>query len=194
LKSRIDLVTKPILLKRETQEKLIEEREKFARISSTMKCRTMTEFIKDKMIKSKWALVKSDLSITWLPKDYLCFLRGKRICAVFVTTSMTKQEFKFVDAHRIAYQNKEYIHKTGGNCHILIISYRKIPDSRIENIYPSISKIPGSRFSYSGGSYSDWMMRGLKNDRAFYHFVSDIKSEPEYKNRIDELFREIEAT
>lgn len=193
LKSRINLITRPLLQKHEDKEKLTEEREKFERISSNMKCRTLTDFIKDKMIQSKWVIVKSDFSSTWLPKNYLCFLKGKHICVIFVTASMTKNEFKFVDAHRIAYQNKEYIKKTGGICHVVIISYRKIPDSRIENIYPSISKIPGSRFSYFGGNFSDWMMRDLKNDRSYYHFVSDIKSESEFKDLIEELFREIET-
>jgi len=195
LKSRIDLITKPILMKLKDEEGLTEAREKFKRMSPTGKLHTMNEFIRSKMMKNKWAPIESDFSSTWLPKNYLCFLKGNRLCSIFVTTSVTKQEFKFVNAHRIAYQNRKFIPKDKGICHIVIISYRKIPGSRIEDMYPSISKIPDSRLSYDGGDFSDWMMRdGWKRTRSFYHFVSNIKSEPEYKDLIEELFREIEST
>lgn len=193
LKSRIYLITKPILAKAKEEERLTEARERFKRISSTGKLDTMKEFIRSKLMKNKWAPIKSDFSTTWEPKNYLCFLKGKRLCAVFVTTSVTKQEFKFVRAERIAYQNKKYFPEDKGSCHIVIISYRKIPDSRIEDMYPQISKIPDRKLSYDGGD-SNWMIRDRKEIRAFYHFVSDIKSEPEYKDLIEELFREIEST
>jgi hypothetical protein len=106
---------------------------------------------------------------------------------------VTKKEFKFVLAGRVAYQNKEYFPKDNEICHIVIISYRKIPDSRIEDMYPQISKIPDCRLSYDGGD-SNWSMLNKQNIKTFYHFVSDIKSEPEYKDLIEELFREIEST
>ena len=193
LKSRICLITKPIQVKLKGKEKLAEARERFKRISSTSKLDIMEDLILSKMRKNKWTPIKPEFDAMWKPKNYLCFLKGKNICAVFITASVTKQEFKFVLAGRVAFQNKKYFPKENGICHIVIISYRKIPESRIEDLYPQISKMPNCRHTYDGDD-SNWSMLNKQTIKTFYHFVSDIKSEPEYKDLIEVLLREIEST
>ncbi len=178
LYSRLRLVTDPIIELKNINVKEAESVKRFNAMPQQKRLVSISNVIKARMDKGQWKTVDYDTRGYLLPSNYMSYYKTKKIVSVFVTHSATKEYMKFIHSHRIIGQHFRQT-LTIHQCHVFIISLRKIPKSRIEDRYPEIELLDEQTNTY----------HGLKEKKieCYYHFISDIQSLPFFERLVDRV-------
>ena len=193
LKSRIELILKPIVnMRDEIMTKSLAE-ENFIKLSMNARIQLIEQETTQKWINAGWSLGNPRLLGYTQPSSYPVLKKGKDLIAIFISSSATLAFLKYVETDRVISQNIELLND-GDNCHIVIFSVRSVPQSRIDDMYPNISKL-----AHGSSSYRAPGMRIQRNEfsgeiQGFYHIYSNLKSELDVEdayNSISAQFSEI---
>lgn len=192
LKSRIKFVTKSLLKYFEEKNKEDLIKNKFKRLSQKNKLISLNRaFIKKFYAINAERIIYKPAGYEWHLWDS-AFKMGNNLVTSFITTSATKEFFRlYIDTYQIKSRLFAYASTGKEVINIIITSLRKIPNSRIEDTYPSFEMISDSNNTYYGQISKSF--RDKKHYRCYLHFVSDIKSIDEYNklltNKIEEISR-----
>jgi len=179
LLSRLKLVLKPLLQRIEKDYKQEKDRLDFSRLSQKDKQSTIEMQLLKFFKQKSWIHHKFNLSIAEYKKDIIKFSsknlnKSKKYMYSFITLSSTKEYLKYNGINRMRAYGLEILKQVNQN--ILFISIRKIPKSRLEDLFPEATPIvEGKILEFS-------IKSGLK---IRYLFISNVKS-------IEELYKELE--
>lgn len=155
LKSRLQLVTQPII-KHKNQEKKEKRIEKlFSAMPQNKRLSSISEVIHNKMLQWGWKEGQYSTRGFLLPNDYLSFLKNNKLISSFIMNSATNKNLQFIYSNRIIEQHKSLIFN---QCHLIIISLRKIPKYRIDDRYPRLELLDEHTKTYRG-SHNDIYIR-----------------------------------
>ena len=185
LLSRLKLVSKPILQRIEKEYKQKNAQQEFSRLSQEDKKLTLeTQLLKFFKQKS-WIHHKFNLRYAEYKKDIIKFSsknlnKSKKYIYSSITLSATKEYLKYNLINQIRIQNFELLKQFNQN--ILFISIRKIPKSRIEDLFPEATPI------LSGKVLEFSMQNNLK---VRYFFISNVKSIEEFNEELEMICQEL---
>jgi len=182
LKSRLRLVTDPIIKHRIKTEQEEESAKKFSAMPQRERLVFLFDAIRKRMNRDQWKTVDYDTNSYIHPANYKSFYKDNKITCVFITSSATKDFLKFINYRFIIRQHTPKI-KTFHQCHVLIVSLRRIPKSRIEDRYPEIGLLDEHTNTYNGLKDNDI--------KGYYHFISDIHSLPAFERSLDCVIKKI---
>ena len=185
LLSRLELISKPLLQRIEKDRKQEKGRLDFSRLSQKEKQLVIETQILKFLKKRSWIGNKFNLSnyayTTDIYKYYTKTLnKSKKYIFPFITLSATKEYFKYNRMNLIKIKLWEHFKQVNQN--ILFISIRKIPKSRLEDLYPEAKPIVnGKVLEFS--TQSSFKVR--------YLFISNIKSMEEFNKEIEIICQEL---
>ncbi len=183
LNSRIDYILKPLIKKLQNDEEEYELIKEYQKMSVSRKNELIQNKLLQIVIKNKLNEIKPNLTTYYLPDMYKSYVKGKKVICLFIYTSGTKENLKYVNAERIIYQHKDVDFK---EMHIAIYSIRKIPKTRIDDLYPDIEAI-----DEAGETYLTTVRDRFKREKeykCYYHFKSGFKSVKDINNSMNEMF------
>lgn len=185
LLSRLKLVLKPLLQRIEKDYKQEKDRLDFSRLSQKDRQSTIeTQLLKFFKQKS-WIHHKFNLRYAEYKKDINKFSsknlnKSKKYIYSSITLSATKEYLKYNIINQIRIQNFELLKQFNQN--ILFISIRKIPKSRLEDLYPeAIPIVSGKVLEFS--TQSSLKIR--------YLFISNVKSIEEFNKELEMICKEL---
>jgi len=185
LLSRLKLVLKPLLQRFEKDRKQKKAQRDFSRLSQEDKLLTIKSQIL-KFFKNKyWIHHRFNLSKDDYDKDISKFSskilnKSKKYMYSSITFSATKEYLKFNRINVIRGFNIEHFKRINQNQ--LFISIRKIPKSRLEDLFPEATPIvEGKILEFS-------IKSGLK---IRYLFISNIKSIEEFNKELEIICQEL---
>jgi len=185
LLSRLKFVSKPLLQKIEKEHKQEKGRLDFSRLSQKDKQLIIETQLLKFFKKRSWIENKLNLSYPDDIKDLNKFSsktldKSKKYIYSFITLSATKEYFKDNKMNLIRIQLSG--HSDQVNQNILFISIRKIPKSRLEDLFPeAIPIVSGKVLEFS--TQSSLKIR--------YLFISNIKSIEEFNKELEIICREL---
>ena len=185
LLSRLKLVLKPLMQRIEKDYKQEKDRLDFSRLSQKDRQSTIeTQLLKFFKQKS-WIHHKFNLRYAEYKKDINKFSsknlnKSKKYIYSSITLSATKEYLKYNIINQIRIQNFELLKQFNQN--ILFISIRKIPKSRLEDLYPeAIPIVSGKVLEFS--TQSSLKIR--------YLFISNVKSIEEFNKELEMICKEL---
>jgi nucleoside 2-deoxyribosyltransferase len=186
LKSRINHICEPILKRIGVEDERRKKNEHFKRLSPLAKKNELFQ-MKGRVFKSdSWKVLQPEISTYLQPVNYYVAKRGKRIVATFITQSATKKFLKFISNDRIVDQNHKEL-GTVTECHLVIISLRKVPPSRIEDLYPDYELVDNEIATYKGQEIENIYVKFKL--KPYIHVLSGLLNLDEYRNRLFRIVR-----
>jgi nucleoside 2-deoxyribosyltransferase len=187
LKRRLQLLIKPILKVKNIKEEEKRAEKIFSVMPQSNRLASLSNLIKDKMIQ--WErTAPTYLEYYRMPLDYISFYKDNKLISIFITASATLEYLKFTHPYRIIEQHKSL---SINQCHIIIISLRKIPKSRIDDQYPYLELMDEHTQTYrSSGKHIPRMLKE-KKIKSYYHFISGIKSLPSFEQVLNSVMGKI---
>lgn len=176
LKARLRYVSNPIINRRATEQKEADLARAFRSMSQQQRLSLLTDTIQTRLKRNSWKETEYDTSGYLEPKGYFSFKKQKKILSVFVTNSATKEYLKYVQHWRIVPQHRDQLNSVQ-ECHILIVSLRRVPQSRIDDMYPENQLRDEKTNTYYGGEEE-----GIK---CYYHFISNVQSGLAFSNAFE---------
>jgi len=191
LLSRLKLVLKPLLQRIEKDYKQEKDRLDFSRLSQKDKQSTIEMQLLKFFKQKSWIHHKFNLSIAEYKKDIIKFSsknlnKSKKYMYSFITLSSTKEYLKYNGINRMRVYGLELLKQVNQikqvNQNILFISIRKIPKSRLEDLYPeAIPIVSGKVLEFS--TQNNLKMR--------YLFISNVKSIEEFTKELEIICQEL---
>ena len=183
--SRLKLISKPLLQRIEKEYKQKNAQQKFSRLSQKDKKLTVETELLEFFKKRPWVEIKLNLSylddIKGLNKFYSKTLNeSKKYIFSFTALSATKEYFKNNEINLTKILVLGRIDQVNRN--ILFISIRKIPKSRLEDLFPETTPI------VSGKVLEFSMQNNLK---VRYFFISNVKSIEEFNKELEIICPEL---
>jgi len=186
LLSRLKLISKPLLQKIEKEHKQKKDQQDFSRLSQKDKQLTIETQLLKFFKKRPWIHHSFNLSYDNYDKDISKFAsknlnKSKKYLYSSITLSATKEYLKHnrIDAIR-KYSLVERFKQINQNQ--LFISIRKIPKSRLEDLYPEATPIVS-------GKVLEFSTRSSLKIR--YLFISNIKSIEEFNKELEIICKEL---
>ena len=185
LLSRLKFVSKPLMQRIVKERKQEKSRLDFSRLSQKDKQLIIETQLLKFFKKRSWIENKLNLSYPDDIKDLNKFSsktldKSKKYIYSFITLSATKEYFKDNKMNLIRIQLSG--HSDQVNQNILFISIRKIPKSRLEDLFPeAIPIVSGKVLEFS--TQSSLKIR--------YLFISNIKSIEEFNKELEIICREL---
>jgi nucleoside 2-deoxyribosyltransferase len=185
LLSRLKLVSKPLLQRIEKEHKRKNAQQEFSRLSQKDK-QIIIETQLLKFFKNKsWIENKLNISYHNDIKDIIKFCsktlnESKKYLFSFIALSATKEYFKNNEMNLTNILVLGRLDQVSRN--ILFISIRKIPKSRIEDLFPEATPI------VSGKVLEFSMQNNLK---VRYFFISNVKSIEEFNKELETICQEL---
>jgi hypothetical protein len=185
LLSRLKLISKPLLQRIEKDRKQEKGRLYFSRLSQKEKQLVIETQLLKFLKKRSWIGNKLNLNsyayTTDIYKYYTKTLnKSKKYIFPFITLSATKEYFKYNRMNLIQIKLSEHFKQVNQN--ILFISIRKIPKSRLEDLYPEATPIVN-------GKVLEFSTQSSLKVR--YLFISNIKSKEEFNKEIEIICQEL---
>ena len=192
LKKRLQLVTKPIHRLKDQKEEQKTREKIFNAMPLNERLSSLHKMINIKMVQWEWKEGSYSTKGFFIPKDYLSFSKNNKLISFFVMNAATINNLQFVYSNRIIEQHKSLLFN---QCHIIIISLRKMPKSRIDDRYPGLELLDEYTKTYRG-SVSNGYIRSQprikeKEIESYFHFISDIKSLPSFEQALDSVMGKI---
>jgi len=182
LKSRLRLVTDPILKRKTRDEQAAESARRFRAMPQQGRLVSLSTAIRTRMNQDQWKTVRYSTRIYLYPHNYMLFHKANKIVCIFTTNSATKEYLKYIDSYRIIDQYIDHT-LTFNQCHMVIVSLRHIPEFRIEDRYPKIGLLDEQTNTYQGLKE--------KEVESYYHFISDVQSIPAFSRALDCVMNKI---
>ena len=185
LLSRLKLVSKPLIQRIEKDRKQEKGRLDFSRLSQKEKQLRIEMQLLKFLKKRSWIENKLNLGnnyyIKHIDKYYSSTLaKSKKYIFPFITLSTTKEYLK--DNRMCLLRISSFGLLKQGNRNILFISIRKVPTSRLEDIYPEARPIVnGKVLEFSRQS----------NLKVRYLFISNVKSIEEFDRELEIIYPEL---
>ncbi len=186
LLSRLNLISKPLLQRIEEDRKQEKGRLDFSRLSQKEKQQRIEAQLLKFLKERSWIGNKSNLSNFAHPKDFYKYYtktldKSKKYIFPFITLSATKEYLKYIDRMNwLRIGRLELLKQVNRN--ILVISIRKVPTSRLEDMYPEATPIvKGKVLEFS--RQSDLKVR--------YLFISNVKSIEEFSKELEMICQEL---
>ena len=190
LLSRLKLVLKPLLQRIEKDHKQEKDRLDFSRLSQKDKQLIIETQLSRILKKRSWIESESNLNLSNF--DYIRDIykykyytktqnKSKKYVFPFITLSATKEYMKYIDRMNWARISRLELFKQV-NRNILSISIRKVPTSRLEDMYPEAKPIVnGKVFEFSRQN----------NIKVRYLFISNVKSIEEFIKELEMICQEL---
>lgn len=129
----------------------------------------------------------------WKPVDYgnrylsiICKMgacqKNNKIILVFITNSATKNYLEFINPSEILSSKPEFMNNIIKQYHLIIVSLRSIPKSRIEDRYPKIELLD---------EMMDMYHQTVKGVEFYYYFISNIHSLNNYEQLLNNTINKI---
>lgn len=186
LLSRLKLVSKPLLQRIEKDRKQEKDRLDFSRLSQKEKQLKIEKYLLKYLKKRSWTDNKLNISnyyyMTDIDKFYSKTINeSKKYIFSFITLSATKDFLKYIDRMNwLRISHSELFKQINRN--ILCISIRKIPTSRLEDMYPEATPlVNGKVLEFSRES----------NLKVRYLFISNVKSIEEFDKELENIYTEL---
>jgi len=183
LERRINHILEPIKKENKEIELKQAQRGKFKRLSQVNKIKELNESLIVNLKSRGWQKINYDTNAILKPDDYLAYKNDNKVIAYFDTNSATKEFLKYITKDRIIRQILESNQISGISCHIIILSIRKIPISRIDDYYPEHELINENGNTYYAGD--------IENNKCYFNFIFDIHSKYEFELILEEKLNEI---
>ena len=188
LLSRLKLVLKPLLQRIEKDHKQENNRLDFSRLSQkdkqliieTQLSRILKKrsWIESNLNLSNFAYIRDIYKYKYYTKTYN---KSKKYIFPFITLSATKEYMKYIDRMNWTRISRLELFKQV-NRNILSISIRKVPTSRLEDMYPEAKPIVnGKVFEFSRQN----------NIKVRYLFISNVKSIEEFIKELEMICQEL---
>lgn len=188
LQSRLKIILKPLKQKFKEEEGLKKSRQYFSNLSQEKKEQIIKKQLQQ-FFKKRHSVIKhisgNDQQVKSL-KKYLSKKdnRNTKYVFSFTTLSAIKEYMKFVRYHGNWFRREtsKYLDFfKQNNYNVLCISIRKVPKSRLEDLFPVAKPIlPGKVLEVDG----------LDNLKIRYLFISDIKSIEEFNHELEIISQE----
>lgn len=178
LKARLQYVSNPIINRKATEQKEADSARAFRSMSQQQRLSLLSDIIQTRLKRNSWKKTEYDTSAYLQPKGYFSFKKQKKILSIFVTNSATKEYLIYVEHRRIVYQHYDQLNSVQ-ECHILIVSLRRVPQSRINDMYPENQLRDEKTNTYYGGE-----KKGIK---CYYHFISNVQSGFAFSNAFEHV-------
>ena len=186
LLSRLRFISKPLMQRIKKERKQEKSRLDFSRLSQ-----------KDKQLIIETQLLKFFKKKSWIEnklnkgKNYYAkyidkyysktFNKSKKYIFSFITLSATQEFLKYIDRiNWLRISDLELFKQVNRN--ILFISIRKVPTSRLEDMYPEATPI-------MNGKVLEFSRQN--NVKVRYLFISNIKSIEEFNKELEIIFQEL---
>ena len=185
LLSRLKFISKPLMKRIAEERKQEKSRLDFSRLSQKDKqllieTQLLKFFKKKSWIDNKFNEGKN-YYMKYIDKYYSKTLnKSKKYIFQFITLSATKMYLDYVRKSFIQIMRLELFKQVNQN--ILFISIRKIPKSRLEDLYPEAKPIVS-------GKVLEFSMQN--NVKVRYLFISNIKSIEEFNKELEIIFQEL---
>jgi len=185
LLSRLKMISKPLIQRIEKDRKQEKDRLDFSRLSQKEKQLVIKTQLLKFLKKRSWIGNKFNLSnyayTTDIYKFYTKTLnKSKKYIFPFITLSATKEYFKHNSMNLAQIKFSRDFRKTNRN--ILFVSIRRIPISRLEDMYPEAKPIvKGKVLEFSTQS----------NLKVRYLFISNVKSIEEFSKELEIIYPEL---
>jgi len=183
---RLKLVSKPLLQRIGKDRKQEKGRLEFSRLSQKEKQLKIETHLLKFLKKRSWTGNKLNISnydyMTGIDKFYSKTLNeSKKYIFSFITLSATKEFLKYIETMNwLRIGRLEFFKQVNRN--ILFISIRKVPTSRLEDMYPEAMPIVnGKILEFSRQS----------NLKVRYLFISNVKSIEELDKELEMIFQEL---
>jgi nucleoside 2-deoxyribosyltransferase len=167
LKNLLRFVISPIIKHKQKDE----EKAKAAKIFSAMPQQERLNSIKaaiNKILKKdKWQSVNYGNTILYGFYQPIAYEKKNKIMMAFVTNSATKEYFKFINPSQVVTSKSKFPNPNFKQYHLLIVSLRNIPKSRIEDKYPKIELLDDMISMYH---------QNTMGVDFYYYFISNIQS------------------
>jgi len=185
LLSRLKLISKPLLQKIEKEHKQKKDQQDFSRLSQKDKQIIIETQLLKFFKKKSWIENKLNLSYHNDIKDLNKFCsktmnESKKYIFSFIALSATKEYFKNNEMNLTNILVLGHFDQVNRN--ILFISIRKIPKSRIEDLFPEATPIVS-------GKVLEFSTRSSLKIR--YLFISNIKSIEEFNKELEIICKEL---
>jgi nucleoside 2-deoxyribosyltransferase len=182
LKNRLRLVISPII--KNKQEK--EENNKAAKIFNAMPQQKRLDSIRTAIIKklksNNWKSITYENRLLYIFYKMIVCQKNSKIIAVFITHSATKKYLKMISTTGILSSTPKSLNRAIQQYHILIVSLRSIPKSRIEDRYPKIELLDEIINMYHTTT---------KGSEFYFYFMSNIKSLNNFEYLLDNTMDKI---
>lgn len=185
LLSRLKLISNPLLQRIQKERKQEKSRLDFSRLSQKDKQLIIETQLLKFFKKRSWIHHGFNLSNNDYNKDISKFSsktldKSKKYVYSFITSSATKEYLKYNIINRKRFYGMELLKQVNQN--ILFISIRKIPKSRLEDLYPeAIPIVSGKALEFS--TQSSLKMR--------YLFISNVKSIEKFNKELEIICQEL---
>lgn len=186
LLSLLKLISKPLLQRIEKDRKQEKDRLDFSRLSQKEKQLIIETQLLKFLKKRSWTDNKLNISnydyMTGIDKFYSkTFNESKKYIFSSITLSATKEFLKDIDRMNWLRIGRLELFKQG-NRNILFISIRKVPTSRLEDVYPDATPIVN-------GKVLEFSRQN--NLKVRYLFISNVKSIEEFDKEIKIIFQKL---
>lgn len=186
LLSRLKFISKPLMQRIEKERKQEKSRLDFSRLSQKEKQIKIETHLLKYLKKRSWAGNKLNISsydyMPGIDKFYSKTLNeSKKYIFLFITLSATKEFLNYIETMNwLRIGHLEFFKQVNRN--ILFISIRKVPKSRLEDMYPeAIPTANGKVLEFSRQN----------NVKVRYLFISNIKSIEEFNKELEIIFQEL---
>ena len=185
LLSRLKLILRPLLQRIEKDFKQENDRLDFSRLSQKDKQSTIETQLLKFFEKRAWIHHRFNTSYGEYKKDIIKFSsknlsKSKKYMYSFITLSSTKEYLKYNRINQMRIQDFDFLKQVNQN--ILFISIRKIPKSRLEDLFPEAKPIvSGKVLEFS--TQSSLKIR--------YLFISNVKSIEEFIKELEMICQEL---
>ena len=167
LKNRLRLVISPIIKHKQEDE----EKAKAAKIFSAMpqqeRLNSIRAAINKILKKDRWQSINHENRILYGFYQAIGYEKKNKIMMAFVTNSATKEYFKFINPSQFVTSKSKFSNPNFKQYHLLIVSLRNIPKSRIEDKYPKIELLDDMISMYH---------QNTMGVDFYYYFISNIQS------------------
>ena len=178
LKNRLRYVSNPIINRKATEQKEADSARAFRSMSQNQRLSSLSDTIQTHLKRNSWKPIAYHTDGYLQPRGYLSFKKQEEILCIFVTNSATKEYLKYVKHSRIVYQHRDQLNSVQ-KCHILIVSLRRVPPSRIDDTYPENQLLNKQTNTYYGGE--------KEKIKCYYHFISNVQSELTFSNAFEDI-------
>ena len=183
--SRLKLISKPLLQRIEKEYKQKNAQQEFSRLSQEDKKLTLETQLLEFFKERSWIDNKFNEGKNYYMKGFDKYYsktikKSKKYIFQFITLSATKNYLNYVRSSFIKIMRSEL--STQVNQNILFISIRKIPKSRLEDLFPEAKPIvSGKVLEFSTKS----------SLRIRYLFISNVKSIEEFNKELEIICQEL---
>jgi nucleoside 2-deoxyribosyltransferase len=180
LKNRLRFVISPIIKHKQEDEKKAKAAKMFNAMPQQERLNSIRTAINKILKENKWQSVNFKIRILDIFYQFIAYTKNNKIIMAFVTNSATKEYLKFINPSQVLTSESKFPNPKFQEYHLLIVSLRSIPKSRIEDKYPKIELLDEKISMYHQNTMgSDF----------YYYFISNFRS----LNHFEELLHNIAA-